>query len=99
MTRSRKASLHGTPLAVLLLVLPSCEPAGADCAGETARTDAPRVRELRAQRVEDTIYFHVRFDAPDDMSPAEVGPGPYAEPERGKLARLPQLVPQDGKAR
>jgi hypothetical protein len=60
--------------------------------------DAPQIRELRGQRVNDVTYFHVRFDAPDEMYVPRIEQWQWSERQRRLLARIPQLVSQDGKA-
>jgi hypothetical protein len=58
--------------------------------------DAVKVRRILRQRVGDTIYFRVQLDRPADLRLPRIEPGPYSEGQRRLLARLPQLVPQDG---
>ena len=58
---------------------------------ELRAADAPRVRDLRTQRVGDTTFFHVHFEPPADMESVPVGPDTHT------LTRQPRLVPQDGK--
>ena len=61
-------------------------------------TGTPTVRQLRTQRVGDAAYFHVRFDAPADMRVPRIEQWKGSDLQRRMLARLPQLVPQDGNA-
>lgn len=61
--------------------------------------EAPRLRELRTQRVGDMTYFHVRFDLPADMRLPELARWSMTDAQRANLARLPRLVPQDSKTR
>lgn len=55
----------------------------------------PGVRELRTQRVGETMYFHVRFDKPHDLRLPTIDNVAATEWQRRKLSRVPQLVPQD----
>jgi hypothetical protein len=58
----------------------------------------PKVRGLRSQRVGDTTYFHVSLEAPPEMRVPQVTAAVgWSMPARRDLARLPRLVPQDGK--
>jgi hypothetical protein len=63
--------------------------------------EAPRVAELRTQRVGGVTYFTVKFPAPPDMQlPARDWQhlGALAnEGQRFRSAGLPRLVPQDGR--
>jgi hypothetical protein len=64
----------------------------------SARATKPvRVRELFRERVGDAVYFRLRLAPPADLRAPRLEPGPYSEAGRRRLARLPQLVPQDGK--
>jgi hypothetical protein len=87
MRRSLWSSLSLAPLALLLLNEP----------GAVAAAEAPRLRELRTQRVGDTIFFHVRFDQPADLRGAPFRDWSTVDPRQ--LTRLPQLVPQDAVTR
>ncbi len=87
MIRSPSAAPCSIPAVVLLL------------AASPLLADAPRVRDLRTQRVGDTTYFHVRFDAPPKLRPPSVEQSPASDLQRWKLAQLPRLVPQDGHTR
>ncbi len=63
-----------------------------------ARAQAPGVRELRTQKVGNTTYFHVRFEAPKDLQlPRPDLRWTWWRVSKPELARLPQLVPQNGK--
>ncbi|HYV63700.1 MAG TPA: hypothetical protein VE958_13545, partial [Bryobacteraceae bacterium] len=65
-----------------------------------AWADPPKVAELRIQKVEQTTYFHVRFEAPADMRlPRITDRVPGWTIVRPELARLPRLVSQDGETR
>jgi hypothetical protein len=68
----------------------------------TAAADAPKVLELRTQRHEKETWFHVRFETPADFAPTKLERGTYpwwTEAERRRLARIPDLVPQDEQTR
>ena len=70
------------------------------CGGNVPAADAPRVRELRTQKVAGRTYFHVRFERPADLQyPTFDRSRPFSGVDRRNFARLPQLVPQDGAAR
>jgi hypothetical protein len=89
MMRPSRFRLRFLPLAALLVFIwPSA----------LVADGTPRLRELRTQGVGGTVYFHVRFAAPADLRLAKVQQLPASEMQRRQLARLPQLVPQDGKA-
>jgi hypothetical protein len=73
--------------------------------------EAPHVRELRTQRVGDSLYFHVRFERPADLdTDPHTGQGTDASAVAAALAvmeinpatraavRQPRLVPQDDAA-
>jgi hypothetical protein len=57
--------------------------------------EAPRVEELRTQKVGDTTYFQVRFATPAGLQPEPRSPFPAL----GEFARIPSLVPQDKNSR
>jgi hypothetical protein len=57
--------------------------------------EEPRIRELRTQKIGDTIYFHVCFDPPGDLRAPSLGQEPDSEFELRLLARMPRLIPQD----
>lgn len=79
--------LRPATLAILLLgLIPADLPA-----------KAPAVRELRTQKVGDATFFHVRFEVPADLSLPQWDRLPWTDARRTALARLPGLVPQDGK--
>lgn len=62
--------------------------------------DAPPIRELRTQKVGDTIYFHVAFGSPPNLvvfQPRDLTFGELGG--RTDLGRQPRLVPQDNRAR
>ena len=59
----------------------------------------PFLQELRTQQVGEIIYFHARFDAPADLRVPKIEQWKGSEVQRRLLARMPQLVPQDRKAR
>ena len=59
-------------------------------AGPPSAADPPRVRELRTQRIGDTTYFHVRFDAPPKLRLPQVEQQPASDLQRWKLALLPR---------
>src|SRR5713101_4468544 len=61
--------------------------------------DEPPVRELRTQKVGDTVYFLVSFEPPAEMRPASLDKPSANEYQRRMLARMPQLIPQDDNAR
>lgn len=67
-------------------------------AGSLSAVEPPRLQELRTQRVGETTYFHVRFETPKDMrAPPITAAIAWSEAAQRSLARLPQLVPQDGR--
>ena len=69
------------------------------CTGSLS-AGGPRVLEMRTQKVEGTTYFHVRLGQPADFRlPTFDTSKPFSESDRRKFARLPRLVPQDGKTR
>src|SRR5436309_2084234 len=95
-TTARNSLSHGAVGLPLLTVLLAGLEVGALQAGE-----APRVRELRTQRVGETVYFHVRLEPPADLDgaePARVGQ-PAGQPVIMHLTKRPRLVPQDDTAR
>src|SRR5262245_12893491 len=59
----------------------------------------PDVLKLRTQKVGDVIYFEVTFRTPADltMPPGVSETADLHEGTRRYLARLPRLVPQDGR--
>ena len=70
------------------------------CTSPLSAEEPPRVLELRTQKVEGTTYFHVRLGQPADFRlPTFDTSKPFSESDRRKFARLPRLVPQDGKTR
>ena len=67
-------------------------------ASNAPAAEAPRVAELRTQRVGETTYFTVLFRAPADLKlPVRNWQNldGLIEGQRVRLARLPRLVPQD----
>jgi hypothetical protein len=68
-------------------------------AGPAPAAEPPRVSQLRVQRVGQTTFFEVCFQAPRDLKRFEFSYRVQGtEAGRRLLARLPALVPQDGKA-
>ncbi len=68
--------------------------------GASPAAQPPRVLELRTQEVDGTTYFQVRLERPADLGMPTFDTGkPFSEADRRKFARLPRLVPQDGKTR
>ncbi len=63
-----------------------------------ATAAAPALRGLTTQQVGGTTYFRARFEKPDDCRVPAVGQWKGSELQRRLLGRLPQLVPQDGRA-
>ena len=60
--------------------------------------EAPRIRDVRMQKVDDVIYFHLRLEPPGDLHlPVFDSSKPFSEADRRKFARLPRLIPADGK--
>jgi hypothetical protein len=73
-------------LAVLAPRLPAREP--------------PRILDVRTQEVDRITYFQVRIEPPADLRlPGFDTRRPFSEADRRNFARLPQLVPTDGKTR
>jgi hypothetical protein len=69
--------------------------------GGLSAAEAPPVRELRTQRVGNTIYFQVRFDIPKDMDREDqptAGPAAFDQLDQQDTTRQPHLVPQDDNA-
>jgi len=66
--------------------------------GPLPAADAPKLRELRTQKVGDATYFHVGFDAPEGLDVPRIQ-FLWGSPDREQrnLIRQPQLVPQDDK--
>lgn len=65
-----------------------------------ARAEAPRIAELRVQKVEQTTYFQVRFERPSDLRlPPLWDRFNWWLPVRPELTRLPRLVAQDDTTR
>src|SRR5689334_1808062 len=62
-----------------------------------SQAEAPAVSELRVQKVGKTVYFHVRFQAPDDLQLPPLGDRTRWDSAQTSLSRLPRLVPQDTK--
>ena len=58
----------------------------------------PALRSLMTQQVGGTTYFLARFEKPADCRVPAVGQWKGSELQRRLLSRLPQLVPQDGRA-
>jgi hypothetical protein len=59
-----------------------------------------RVLELRRQKVDEITYFHLRLPLPADLElPSFDTARPFSEGDRRKFARLPRLLPVDGKTR
>jgi hypothetical protein len=70
------------------------------CTGQLSAGEPPRVLELRTQKVEGIIYFHLRLERPADLHlPVFDTSKPFSELDRRKFARLPRLVPQDDRTR
>src|SRR5262245_53544871 len=70
------------------------------CLAPLSAAEAPRVLELRTQQVDSTTYFQLRLDRPPDLGLPTFDTGkPFSDADRRKFARLPQMVPQDGKTR
>lgn len=63
-----------------------------------AAAAAPALRSLTTQQVGGTTYFRARFEKPSDCRVPAVGQWKGSELQRRLLGRLPQLVPQDGRA-
>ncbi len=60
---------------------------------------APRLRSLVTQQVGGATYFLARFEKPADCKVPTIEQWKGSEFQRRLLGRLPQLVPQDGRAR
>ena len=70
------------------------------CSGTSPAAEPPRILELRTQKVDGTTYFQVRLERPADLGMPAFDTGkPFSDADRRKFARLPRLVPQDGKTR
>jgi hypothetical protein len=68
------------------------------CPGASPAAEPPRVLELGTQKVDGTTYFQVRLERPADLGMPAFDTGkPFSDADRRKFARLPRLVPQDGK--
>jgi hypothetical protein len=65
-----------------------------------AAAAAPRVLELRTQRIDGITYFQVRLERPADLRlPTFDTSRPFSESDRRKFATLPRLISQDDKTR
>src|SRR5688572_11796586 len=61
--------------------------------------DPPKVKSLRTQKVDQTTYFHVRFENPSDLRmPTLAGGTDWLRIGPSQFNRVPRLVPQDGGA-
>src|SRR3954453_8657025 len=75
-------------IALALLAAPAPAPAA----------EPPALRELRTQTADGVTYFHARFDRPAGLWTPQTQPfAPNAD--REALAKLPELVPQNGQTR
>ena len=71
---------------VLTPLLPAAEP--------------PRILDVRTQEVDRITYFQVRVELPADLRLPGFDTGrPFSEADRRNFARLPHLIPADGKTR
>jgi hypothetical protein len=62
--------------------------------------EPPRILVVRTQEVDRITYFQVRMEMPAELRLPGFDTGrPFSEADRRKFARLPQLVPTDGKTR
>jgi hypothetical protein len=81
-----------TRLSSAVLIAVACTPLSA--------ADAPKVRSLRVQKVDQTTYFHVHFDNPADLRlPPALDQFNWWNITGPELTRWPRLVPQDDKTR